>query len=150
MAIDMTYDGRDPHYHGGDTLWRSTGLWAAAGQAITVEVPVSAVGQGLRVQIGSHVYNLDTLRKDRNGGGLKRSPKVTKSIDITQASTLIASAFGGLIYIVVPPGSAVGTITVTIKNAGVSTHGQVRPSRRGAPSASPAVATSPGPHGRRV
>jgi len=76
--------------------WTSTGLYAAAGEAITVTVPAAVADKGYAVRIGCHsdtLYHLDTW---------SRAPDITKSVALTQTETKAASAFGGLIYIEVP------------------------------------------------
>jgi hypothetical protein len=76
--------------------WTSTGLYAAAGETISVTVPAVIAAQGYAVRIGCHsdtLYHLDEW---------KRAPDITKSVTIASAETKTASAFGGLIYIVVP------------------------------------------------
>ena len=121
VRIDANYTGRDRNYlYSCPTcsVWRNTGLWAAAGKAITVEVPAGAVNTGLDIRIGSHTDSLRKLDDNRNKGGLKRSLYVTKTWEVTQPTTLAATAYGGLIYIMVPVGAALGQITVTIRNAG--------------------------------
>ena len=95
----------DPAING----WHSTGLYAVAGEPITVMLPADQVGSGLSVRIGCHsdtLYHLDKWL---------RSPDVTKSELIAAAETKTASAFGGLIYIDVPKRSAGGSpFTVSI------------------------------------
>ena len=121
VMIDGSYVGRDRNYLYSCprcSVWRTTGLWASAGVAITVEVPASAVGQGFGIRIGSHTNSLRALHENNNKGGLKRSLVVTKTWEITQPATLAATAYGGLIYITVPVGATAGQIAVTIKNAG--------------------------------
>jgi hypothetical protein len=82
----------DPKVNG----WHSTGLYAAAGDPITLILPTEHVDAGLSIRIGCHsdtLYHLDKWL---------RAPDITKSELITAAETRTASAFGGLIYIVVP------------------------------------------------
>lgn len=76
--------------------WTSTGLYAAAGDSITVSVPAAAVEKGYALRIGCHSDTLYHLEK------WSRAPDITKSVPITSAETKLASAFGGLIYIEVP------------------------------------------------
>jgi hypothetical protein len=76
--------------------WTSTGLYAAAGETITIAVPTEVAEAGYAVRIGSHsdtLYHLDTW---------SRAPDITKSLPLSAAMTKAASAFGGLIYIEVP------------------------------------------------
>ena len=76
--------------------WTSTGLYAAAGDTVTVTIPSSHADKGYAVRIGCHsdtLYHLDTWQ---------RAPDITKSTPLTATVTKTASAFGGLIYIEVP------------------------------------------------
>ncbi len=76
--------------------WTSTGLYAAAGETITVNLPAALADKGYAVRIGCHsdtLYHLDKWQ---------RAPDITKSVTLATASTKTASAFGGLIYIEVP------------------------------------------------
>lgn len=80
--------------------WTSTGLYAAAGEPITVTVPEAMAAQGYAVRIGCHkdkLYNLPYW---------SRMPEITKSEPLTNPATRTASAFGGLIYIEVPEKAA--------------------------------------------
>ena len=76
--------------------WASTGLYAAAGETITVTIPETLADKGYAVRIGCHsdtLYHLDKWQ---------RAPDVTRSVTLATAVTKTASAFGGLIYIEVP------------------------------------------------
>lgn len=92
--------------------WTSTGLYAAAGETISVTVPASMAEQGYAVRIGCHsdtLYHLDTW---------SRAPDITKSVTLIAAQTQVASAFGGLIYIEVPSRAKEGpAFTATIQGA---------------------------------
>ena len=76
--------------------WHSTGLYAVAGEPITVTLPPKYADQGYAVRIGCHsdtLYHLDEWQ---------RAPDITRSDTLATATTTTASAFGGLIYIEVP------------------------------------------------
>lgn len=76
--------------------WTSTGLYAAAGETITVILPEKLADKGYAVRIGCHsdtLYHLDKW---------ERAPDITRSVPLATATTKTASAFGGLIYIEVP------------------------------------------------
>ncbi len=92
--------------------WTSTGLYAAAGETITVSVPAAMADQSYAVRIGCHsdtLYHLDTW---------SRAPDISKSTALTSAQTKTASAFGGLVYIEVPNRAKDDApFTVTISNA---------------------------------
>lgn len=92
--------------------WHSTGLYAVAGETITVTLPEKHADRGYAVRIGCHsdtLYHLDQW---------KRAPDITRSVPLATATTKTASAFGGLIYIEVP-GRAKDDepFTVSIQNA---------------------------------
>ena len=91
--------------------WHSTGLYAAPGELITVELPVSAAKAGLGVRIGAHhdrLWGKDTWR---------RCPDVCRRFPLDAPRTLAANAFGGLVYIDVPKNAALGTVSVKISGA---------------------------------
>ncbi len=91
--------------------WHSTGLYAAPGEVIDVTVPESAAGRGLQVRIGCHtdeIWHLDAW---------KRFPEITRAFAMDHPTTRAANAFGGLVYIVVPRGCALGHIEVAIEGA---------------------------------
>ena len=93
--------------------WTSTGWYAAAGDRITITLPEALAGKGYAVRIGCHsdtLYHLDKW---------ERAPAITRTVPLDTAITTTSSAFGGLIYIVVPdrkqPSDA--AFSVTIANA---------------------------------
>ncbi len=76
--------------------WHSTGLYAAAGEKITVTVPADLAGKGLAVRIGCHTDTLYHLES------WSRAPDISRSVALRSDKTETANAFGGLIYIDVP------------------------------------------------
>jgi hypothetical protein len=82
----------------GTPRWQGTGLYAPAGELITVRVPGAVAGQGVTVRIGVH--------SDRLWGAAewRRFPEIAFTAPLTSAETRVANAFGGLIYLEVPPG----------------------------------------------
>jgi len=76
--------------------WRSTGAYAAAGEAITLEVPAAAAHAGLELQIGCYTDELwdfdDWLRASR----------IVVRVSVKAERTVLASPFGGLVYVDVP------------------------------------------------
>lgn len=91
--------------------WTSTGLYAPAGETITVVVPAAMADKGYAVRIGCHSDTLYHLEK------WERAPDITKSMPITAAETRVASAFGGLIYVEVPQ-RALGTESLSVNIQG--------------------------------
>jgi hypothetical protein len=91
--------------------WHSTGLYAAAGEVITVTVPKDVTEKGLYVQIGAHNDRL--WRKT----SWARAPEICRRFALVQTETKAANAFGGLVYIEAPYDLKIGTITVAIDGA---------------------------------
>ncbi|MBM4039152.1 MAG: hypothetical protein FJ290_11630 [Planctomycetes bacterium] len=91
--------------------WHSTGLYAAPGDLLAAELPAEAAGKGLWVRIGAHS---DTLW---HHGAWRRVPDVCRRFPLNAPSTKAANAFGGLVYIEVPGGSKLGTISVKVAGA---------------------------------
>ncbi|HLV81660.1 MAG TPA: M60 family metallopeptidase, partial [Chthonomonadaceae bacterium] len=88
--------------------WHCTGLYAAPGEVVTTTLPAAAAGKGLQVRIGAHTDRLWEL--DR----WERFPEITLTRPLEAPVTRIASAFGGLLYIVVPPNCRLGVVPVRI------------------------------------
>jgi hypothetical protein len=99
----------NPHIPG----WTSTGWYAAAGDSITITLPEAIAGKGYAVRIGCHsdtLYHLDQW---------ERAPAITRTVPLESAVTTTSSAFGGLIYIVVPDRkeASEAAFSVSIANA---------------------------------
>jgi hypothetical protein len=88
-AEDLSYL-RQP-YRGLD-FWQSTGLYAPAGQPVTITVPPEL--EGLSVQIGSHPDMLSTNLL------WARDPNVVMRSHLAIGTNTVTSGFGGLIYLV--------------------------------------------------
>lgn len=90
--------------------WTSTGLYAAAGEALVVRLPAERVKEGYALRIGCHtdtLYSLDAWA---------RAPEISKRVPLTGAETRVASAFGGLVYLEVPErGAAAAPFAVTVQ-----------------------------------
>lgn len=112
-ALDLSYAGRTARLGGSSDrpVWRSTGLYAAPGARVTVTVPAEVTGRGVDVLVGSWT--------DDNTGteAWSRMPVVVRSFALTATETLVGSAFGGLIYVRVPPGATLGMRGVTFRGA---------------------------------
>ena len=114
LTIEATFPGRPSRYiysGAGAPAWRSTGLYLPAGQVATVAVPAGFTNVGLDIQIGSH--------SDRLWGRPRweRFPELVRRYPIEATSTQIASAFGGLVYIRVPPTATLGSFAATVTGA---------------------------------
>ncbi|MBT3279372.1 MAG: hypothetical protein HN370_08365 [Phycisphaerales bacterium] len=89
--------------------WHTTGLYAAPGEVLTVTAPASVLGKNFKVRIGAHKDS--NLRHET----LQRFPHLTRSFEITKATTRAACSFGGTVYIEVPRGGNLsGTVKFTI------------------------------------
>ncbi|RMH13652.1 MAG: hypothetical protein D6695_03385 [Planctomycetota bacterium] len=91
--------------------WKSTGLYAEPGQVIVVSVPESLAGKGLSVRIGCHTDRLYAKQR------WNRAPEIALQRAIVERTTRVASAFGGLVYIVLPDGVADEPFEVTVRGA---------------------------------
>lgn len=85
IIVDTNIDG-----------WTSTGLYAVAGEPLTVTVPEPMVGNGFAIRVGCHsdtLYHLESWH---------RAPDITRTVGIENVETRMGTAFGGLVYITVP------------------------------------------------
>jgi hypothetical protein len=91
--------------------WHSTGLYAAPGAAVSIDVPAAAAGQDLWLRIGAH--------NDRlwNKPAWRRAPEICRRVPIAKTATATPSAFGGPVYVEVPRGCGLGPIDVKIRGA---------------------------------
>ena len=106
--------GNAPNLATGPESWQDTGLYAAPGETVVIEVPAPPAGRKLKAIIGCHRDNL--LRLDT----WKRFPVVTRSFDLRPGRNEVANAFGGLIFLQVlgDPGVAVDAAApLTVANA---------------------------------
>lgn len=97
-----------------DNLY-STGLYAPAGQIITIKVPDSLVNKEITVQIGAHSDFLGYWMAWEESW--RRMPMVIKRNGLNKTTVKIASPFGGLIYIRANPKSASWAGSFTISGA---------------------------------
>lgn len=108
IANNLYYSGR-----GSNTMY-STGLYAAPGEIITVEIPENIKGKA-GVQIGCHSDNLNWwMAKDEDW---RRAPVIVRNDALSEKITRTASPFGGLIYITCPPDDPAFSADITIRNA---------------------------------
>ena len=92
--------------------WHSTGLYAAPGELVTVTVPAEvAEADGFLVRVGAH--------SDRiwHRSEWTRMPEISHRFPISATKTLVANAFGGLIYVEVPADADLGSVIVEIEGA---------------------------------
>jgi hypothetical protein len=91
--------------------WHSTGLYAPPGVPIKVQLPQGATNEGLSIRIGCHSDSLWHLEK------WERVPEITRTDKLSAPETTVASAFGGLIYIVVPKDGSAGEVKISVSGA---------------------------------
>lgn len=92
----------------------STGLYAAPGDMITIEIPQNLKNK-VSVQIGCQSDNLNQWMAAEEDW--RRMPLIVRSDLLTSVKNRVASAFGGLIYITCPPNAPVWDSEITIKDA---------------------------------
>ena len=98
FQINKIISPTDVHFRMSGDNWFSTGLFASAGQKITIKVPKDLVNAGLKIQIGSHIWG-DYIF---NHMDMRRFPYITYQWNLDQSEVIVNSSFGGLIYIVDP------------------------------------------------
>jgi hypothetical protein len=90
--------------------WRSTGLYAAPGDVVTVSVPADVVGDALELQIGAHSDELFEAPE------WKRAPRLVRRIALDREQVQVASALGGPIYVVVPEDGGGGKVELKFEH----------------------------------
>ena len=78
--------------------WHGTGLFAGAGEPLTLTLADGAEKLGLRVRVGS------TTCRVTDHAEWMRAPVVDMELPLVKKTTTFASPFGGMVYIVVPGG----------------------------------------------
>jgi hypothetical protein len=102
-----------PHWRSANADWVSTGLYAPAGEVITISLPKTALKMGLGIRIGCHTDN-----PSRSAKAFKRFPfGMSKTWEMSKAQTMVASAFGGTIYMLVPKSTPAEKIEVSVSGA---------------------------------
>ena len=111
LELEATYQGRSRKYNAsgaGQPVRLSTGAYALPGQTFTVTVPERAAGEGLSIQIGAHSDRL------WNKESIERFPQIIRRYPVNDVVIEATSAFGGPVYLLLPAGTEVGRIAVTI------------------------------------
>lgn len=96
--------------------WHGTGVYARPGEVIKVRCPKDGTPAGLQVRIGAHTDRL------WDKAAWHRAPEVSRAVALEPGTVQAASAFGGLVYIVVPRGLGPGTLEVDIDGAVAAPH----------------------------
>lgn len=79
--------------------WQPTGLYAAPGETLAVEVPANAA-PGLRVVINVHTDPLTPESGNvKNVGEYRRPPLVTSTFELEPGVNAVRSAFGGMVVL---------------------------------------------------
>lgn len=91
--------------------WHSLGLYAAAGEPVIVEISGDAATAGIRVRIGAHRDEL--WNKDK----WSRVPQISNEWPLKSGKTMVASAFGGPVYLVVPDKKIGESLHVRVRGA---------------------------------
>ena len=100
VTRDIDIDLSVPRRHG-------TGLFAAAGEPITVTLPDGAEKLGLYVRVGA------TTCRNTSSGEWMRAPVVDVALKLAKRSVTFSTPFGGTVYIEVPGGKN-GKVSVKI------------------------------------
>ena len=95
--------------------WISTGLYAAPGEVVTVDVEDGFTERALRLRIGAHTDRL--WDKDK----WSRHPEIARSYEVTTKVFRAANPFGGLVYLERRK-DAVGTIVCKVSGAVEAPH----------------------------
>ncbi|MDA1195089.1 MAG: M60 family metallopeptidase [Planctomycetota bacterium] len=104
-AVDLSVPG-----------WHSTGAYAPAGEVVAVRVPSKSVGAGLELRIGAHQ---DALWHHARWS---RVPEITVQRPLDDERTEHGNAYGGLVYVVVPPGGSAGTVDIELRGVVPAPH----------------------------
>jgi hypothetical protein len=113
LTIDGSYSGRDARYvyaNAEDPVWRGTGLYAAPGEHIEVGASGLDGGEGLELQIGIHS---DVLWMEN---AWQRMPEMVRRASLRD-NAVLASPYGGPVFVRVPAGSELGSFDVEITGA---------------------------------
>lgn len=108
IVANLYYSGKDSR-----TMY-STGLYAAPGEIITVEIP-EELKEKINVQIGCHSDDLNQWMAAEEDW--RRMPLIVRNDPLNETTTRTANPFGGLVYITCPPNAEAFSGEVSITNA---------------------------------
>ena len=115
LNIDTTEpvgNASSPYSEPHEYRWHSTGLYAAPGELVAVTMPAAVASAGrFHVRVGVHKGDI-SVREEWT-----RMPVISRRFRVVSVTTLVANAFGGLIYIEVPHKANLGKIAVSIEGA---------------------------------
>ncbi len=120
-AVNVKYV-KDPYYTMGDMqtneanelssyVYRPTGFWAPAGEAVRITVPPGVVDSGLHIRVGAHKYD-HTLFVNTN-----RYPLIKVDYRVESENFEVINPMGGGIYVLVPQGMDIGWVNIQIDGA---------------------------------
>ncbi|MCW1912560.1 M60 family metallopeptidase [Luteolibacter sp. GHJ8] len=90
-----------------------TGVYAAPGATITITIPSDKTGAGLQ----AHISPNGSEDQIWNQSNWTFFPKLWRRVSLTSATTQTGYVMGGLVTILVPAGSSLGTFDVTVSGA---------------------------------
>ncbi|XP_067325445.1 TRPM8 channel-associated factor homolog [Anolis sagrei] len=105
----------------GKEAWRSSGMYVPPAKTATLVFSSTVLDANLQVQIGCHSDDLS------NADQLQRPPVMVRRFQVKSRRVEVSSLWGGLLYIIVPENSSMGSISVTIEGATMApyfTHGE--------------------------
>ncbi|MHC5009737.1 MAG: M60 family metallopeptidase [Planctomycetota bacterium] len=100
-----------PYASAGAPARYSTGLYAAPGDLLRVEVPPEAIGKGIYVRIGAHS---DVLW---HKASWSRVPEITNRVPVEAKSTPASNPWGGPLYLEIPHSVDLGDLEIKVRNA---------------------------------
>jgi len=115
VTRSLTIDGNVPDSSW--AMWRSTDLYAPPGEAVTVRFPASATSAGLFLQIGASFDNVMPHAGWLAPSSIGRFPWVTAGRLVQTEEVELAGAFGGPIFVSIPPGSTLGPLEIEVEGA---------------------------------
>lgn len=90
--------------------WHSTGLYAAAGELVTVYISENLAKRGLKLRIGCHTDKL------WDKPVWQRAPELSRVFELNRIENKVSSPFGGLVYVEIPHSFFGDSIELTISN----------------------------------
>ncbi|MEM7296719.1 MAG: M60 family peptidase N-terminal accessory domain-containing protein, partial [Bacteroidota bacterium] len=113
FTVDGDYQ-TDPGFFLNDQEYvrRPSGYYVAPGELVTLTVPDQAIGEGLTVYVGAHRKNLQETWTE-----LRRYPRISTDLPIDSKTITITNPFGGGLYIAIPDGTQLGSLTFEIDGA---------------------------------
>ncbi len=89
-----------------------TGLYAAPGDIVTITLPADKTAAGLQVHLAANGTESTTFA----ASSWNMFPKTWRRQSLNAVNNQVGNTFGGLVTILVPPGSNLGNFDITISN----------------------------------